>query len=83
MACGTPVITTEIAGIAEEIKSANCGLVIQTNNSSQLTQSILDIIKDSTLREQMSKNSVELIHKFFSWDVVSEAIMELYKRILK
>lgn len=65
MAYGLPIITTNkcVAGL-ELVKEAENGFIIPTEDYRELEKKINDILSDDTLRNNMSRKSLEKIRKY-------------------
>lgn len=81
MACGTPVVATNVGGVARAVKDGLVGFVVPPKNPQEIAKKTLDILKDENLRMKMSKNCVEWV-KNFTWDKIAEKYLEVYKKIL-
>ena len=84
MACGLPVITTNmcVAGI-ELIADGVNGFMIPVGDINALHQAIVRILDDDDLRLMMSKNSLETIRPYTYEDVCKshlEAINSYFKK---
>ncbi|MFC1807902.1 glycosyltransferase family 4 protein [Candidatus Omnitrophota bacterium] len=80
--CGLPVVVTNAGGLPETIIKGKTGLLIEQNNTEALAKSILSLIKNETLRADMSKNAREHIVENFSWDVIVGKLVEVYKDVI-
>jgi glycosyltransferase involved in cell wall biosynthesis len=83
LACETPVITTDIVGIANEIKEKKCGVVIEPKNSLTLSKSILGLLNDDKKRIDMGNNGSKLVKERYNWKDIAKNIENLYKEVLK
>jgi glycosyltransferase involved in cell wall biosynthesis len=63
MACGLPVICTDVAGCAADLVKAN-GRIVAPENAQQLAAAMLEISSDSHLRNRMSQESRNLIRRY-------------------
>jgi len=63
MACGLPVICSDVAGCAADLVHAN-GRLVPAHNADQLAAAMQEIATDSPLRQSMSRESVNLIHHY-------------------
>ena len=63
MACGLPVICTNVAGCAAELVQSN-GRVVDPGNVSQLSHAMLEIGSDPVLRDGMSAESASMILQY-------------------
>lgn len=77
LACGTPVLATNVSGIPDVVEESKTGFLIQSTEPVQLARQITDIMDDAPL-DQISKNGRTLVEEEFSKD----AAVERYKRIL-
>lgn len=80
MACGTPVVATDVGGVRHAIKDGEVGFIVAPKNPQQITEKVLSILKDENLRTEMSKNCLEWV-KNFIWDEVADKYLEVYKKI--
>jgi len=78
MACGMPIICTDVGG-AEELVKGN-GFVVEKNSSSALRNAIQQYQQNPDLIQQHSHASLKLTREF-SWERVAEQYYELYQQI--
>ncbi len=82
MACGTPVVASQVGGLAFLVQDGKTGFVIQGNDPALLADRLIQLIKNSELQQQMSKNS-EVYAKQYAWDIISTKILQVYQEELK
>jgi glycosyltransferase involved in cell wall biosynthesis len=82
MACGRPVVTTEIAGPAEDIIVYGAGIIAERNNVNSLADAILSILVDDDLKERMGRAARKLVEEKYQWPTLVVRIEQLYKDIL-
>lgn len=75
MACGCPVITSNISSLPEVVGDA--GLMIDPNDVENLTESMHEILTKEGLKEDYIKKSLERA-KMFSWKKTAEQTWETY-----
>jgi glycosyltransferase involved in cell wall biosynthesis len=82
MACGTPVIASNVGGLRLTIAHEETGLLVPPQNSGALAAAIQRVLSDpvwaNTLREQSSNHVVQ----HFSWNRVAAQMSDLYRRLL-
>ena len=83
MACGLPVIGSNVPGIKDIIIDGENGILVPPRNPEKLADAILTILNDRTLRQKIGQNARELILKKYSWEVVLDRIMETYYEALE
>lgn len=79
MACGCPVLTTNVGSLPEIVGSA--GIVEDLNNIGGIVNSILEILSNNGLREDMIAKGIERA-KLFSWKDIARETTELYEEVL-
>lgn len=79
MACGTPVIASNLASIPEVTSDA--AMLINPYKSDELTQAMIEIAKDPQLRQQLSQTGIKRSQKF-SWDKTGKATVTLLRNYL-
>ena len=78
LACGTPVVTTDIVGIAADVQKNNTGIVVQPEIDWQLAAAIVEILKDRKAAEEMGDRGRKLVKEKYSWGKVGEKVLKLY-----
>lgn len=79
LACGKPVIATDMAGNGDIINDeTNCGILVKYNDAKGLAYSINRLINDAQLRNTLSKNAIKAARTKFNLDFVVEETYNLY-----
>jgi glycosyltransferase involved in cell wall biosynthesis len=78
MALGTPIVTTDVGGNPEAIKDRNTGILVPFDDKDRILQGIVDIIRDSTLRERMVTEAKKKVKEF-----TDEKMLEKISLLLK
>jgi len=81
MACGLPVIATEIPAHKDLIKNMKNGIFIKPKSPEELAKKILILKENKDLRKKVGKNARKTIEKRFTWDKVSKNYERLYTSI--
>jgi glycosyltransferase involved in cell wall biosynthesis len=79
LACGLPVITTDVCGNPEVIKDGYNGLLVEYNNKKQLKEAILKLWKDKELQKKFIENGYKTLEKFKLEDMLDETLEVLKK----
>ena len=82
MACGKPVVASNVGGIPFVVEEGKTGLLFESGNVKDLADKIMTILKNEELREKMGEAGRERA-KEFTWDKIAERTVEMYKEILK
>jgi glycosyltransferase involved in cell wall biosynthesis len=78
MACGRPIIVSEIIHTADLVKQHNCGLVVPYD-SEAISKAVLQLKDDALLCTKLGRNGLDAAKKFYNWDVQKERLLEVYK----
>jgi glycosyltransferase involved in cell wall biosynthesis len=81
MACGVPVVATSIAGHTDVISNGLNGFLVPVSDSEQMAKCILALMADHKLRGKMGRAARQTIEEKYTWNRVSEAVMECYGRL--
>lgn len=80
LACGTPVVTTDVVGVAEDVLKYACGLVVQPNNAKALAAGIVELLVNQEKRRVLERNSAALVAEYTLTRYV-ELLEEVYDNI--
>ncbi len=77
MAAGLPVVATKVGGNQYLIKSGRNGLLVEEKDSDVLGRSLIELVKDESLRNKMRRNNLEDI-KQKNWQLIAKRITDTY-----
>jgi len=80
MACGKPIIASEVGGIPDMIGD-ECGILVPPGDKRALTNAMLRLALDEGLRRKMGAAAKERYEKLFSPRAVVPLMLETYHRI--
>ncbi|MDP2965010.1 MAG: glycosyltransferase [Pelolinea sp.] len=81
MACGTPVVATQVGGLQYLVQNGITGFTVPHNDPVALEESLTQLICKPELRFQMSRNSLEYASTN-SWETITPRIIDLYKKTI-
>jgi len=79
MACGTPVITTEVSSLPEIVGDA--GILIPSGDESALLHAMVEVLNNTTLHQQLSIEGLKR-SKQFTWQRTARETMKVYQTVL-
>jgi len=79
MAAAKPVIATKVGGNPELIQDGFNGLLIEKENVEQLSQALVELIKDKEKRKNFGQNGLSLVKSKFTMEVMLTQYQELYE----
>lgn len=82
MACGTPVIGSNVGGIKFSIVDERTGFLVPPNNWHALSEKIMEIIQNPKLANQFKENGIKRVNSFFMWSTVARSISSIYEEII-
>lgn len=82
MACGVPVVTTDVSGIPEIIRHDENGLLVKPDDPVALADSLERIYLDKSLAARLSLSGSETVKKRFSGDVSVRRLAALFQSAL-
>ncbi len=77
MACGTPVIASDLPGVRSVFENEKSGLLIKTRDVDDLKKKLQIIIKESEKTKEMSKSARELSERKYSEEIIDSKISKL------
>jgi len=81
MACQTPVISTEIVGVADDVKKSESGMIVPPKDVDMLSEAIIKILKcnNPTI---MGINGRKLVIDKYTWSEIAENTEKLYNKLI-
>jgi D-inositol-3-phosphate glycosyltransferase len=80
MACGVPVITTNVAGVSQLIDKKHTALITSVNNPLLLASQIKYLLTDESAHTQISQDLYKKAQGL-SWEIVVKKIIDVYESI--
>ncbi len=82
MACGLPVVASNVGGIPEMVKDCHNGLLVEPGFADLLAEKIIMLLKNESLRQSCSNGALETA-RLFSWDRNVGRIYEIYDSVIQ
>jgi len=82
MACGTPVIASEVGGLAYLVRDGETGFTIPDQEPDTLCEKISWLLNDHELHATMSQRAVEYAQDY-AWEKIANQIVDLYQGLVK
>ena len=81
MACGVPVIGSDVGGISDIIKNEETGWVVREKDSMALSSVIINSIEKKSLKARLAVNGYEMINDKFSWLIIAKNYLDVYLNV--
>jgi D-inositol-3-phosphate glycosyltransferase len=78
MACGTPVIGSDVGGIKYSVEDGKTGFLVPPNNPEALAERVCRLLSDQELLKRMKQQAVRRANALFRWSQVAEKMAKLY-----
>lgn len=82
MACGTPVIGSDVGGIKYTVAHGKTGFLVPPNDPAALGNRLAELLNNPPLRKRFSRQAVLRVQKYFTWEKVAQGLSEVYARVL-
>jgi len=82
LACQTPVISTNIVGVADDVINTNSGIIVPPKDVDALTDAIIEILSNPELQEKMGYAGRKLVQEKYEWKKIAHEIHSLYEELL-
>jgi glycosyltransferase involved in cell wall biosynthesis len=83
MACGLPVVTTNVPGCRETVREGENGFMVPPKDAGALAMALRRLIADADLRQRLGRLSRERAVQEFSDEVVIAATLKVYGEHVK
>ena len=81
MACGTPVVASQIGGLAYLVQDGETGFHVRDQDPEALAARLVEILDDEVLHHQMGQNAVAFA-KNYSWKAIADQVNEVYGEMM-
>lgn len=78
MACGVPLVGTRVGGIPEIIDDEKTGLLVSPKNEGELSNAIVRLIKNKSLRDELGRSARSRAVSEFSWLSIASKTRKVY-----
>jgi glycosyltransferase involved in cell wall biosynthesis len=76
MACGKPVVASDLGIIRDIIKENQCGLLAKPGNAEDFAEKIRMLLGDAGLRKEFGENGRKAVIERYTWERVAEEILK-------
>jgi len=81
MACGTPVVASQIGGLAFLVQDGVTGYTVPVDDPEALASHLTLLLQDTALRDQMGKQAVKLAQDY-AWEKIADKLIPAYENLL-
>jgi glycosyltransferase involved in cell wall biosynthesis len=78
MACGTPVITSNISSLPEFASDA--ALLVDPHSTDEIAQAITRLLEDEQLRTKLQEQGYQRARQY-TWEISAQKMLHVYRQI--
>ena len=82
MACGVPVIATQVGALPEVVKGEETGLLVPPRDAYALAAAIERLHGDGELRQRLAAAGRRRVERCFSWEQAARQVVDVYQEVL-
>jgi glycosyltransferase involved in cell wall biosynthesis len=83
LACGKPVVASNIKGVGDFLAKTHTGVPFEPENESELAGALIELMADDNRMKEMGEKGRKLVIENYSWDSVAKQIAKILKGIRK
>ena len=80
MACGVPVIATDVIGISEVVEEAQCGILVGAGDTRGLAEAVARIVADPKAAAEMGQRGRQAAVGRYSWEARARQRLDVIER---
>jgi D-inositol-3-phosphate glycosyltransferase len=81
MACGKPVVASQVGGLAFLIQDGVTGYTVPVDDPQELADRLSMLLRDSGLRRRLGEQALQVARQY-AWDKIAARIIELYEQVI-
>ncbi|ODT79077.1 MAG: phosphoheptose isomerase [Nitrosomonadales bacterium SCN 54-20] len=81
MACGTPVIGSNVGGIKSTVMDGRTGFLVPPNDPASLGRRIIELLSSNKLMTYFKENAIRHVNQNYTWMKATHLTANMYERI--
>jgi D-inositol-3-phosphate glycosyltransferase len=81
MACGTPVVASQVGGLAFLVQDGETGFTVPFDDPQALAARLQALLNDPALREQMGARAADFAREY-GWEKIAARVIEVYREFI-
>ena len=82
MACGLPVVVTDVESNKEWVMNGKNGFVVPRRESFKLGQRVIELLQNDDLRKEFGKRNIQIAKRRANWDENFEKLEGIYQQLI-
>ncbi len=81
MACGTPVIGSDVGGISYSVSDGETGFVVPPRDPAALAAKLTELYDNPALARAMGRAGIRRARAMFTWEQVTQQLIDVYQGV--
>jgi D-inositol-3-phosphate glycosyltransferase len=81
MACGTPVVASQVGGLAFLVQDGVTGYVVPGGDPLALSERLTQLLSQPELRKKLGRQAAECAQEY-AWEKIAGRVLEMYREVL-
>jgi glycosyltransferase involved in cell wall biosynthesis len=82
LACGTPLVASNIPGVRTVVEDGGDGLLVEPRNPLALAEAITRMLRDEGARREMGRRGRAKVEARYDWQAVGARLEAIYRHVL-
>jgi D-inositol-3-phosphate glycosyltransferase len=82
MACGTPVVASQVGGLAYLVRNGETGYTVPDGDSDALCKCLTGLLGDTQLRRTLGRQAADYAQNY-AWEKIAAQVFEVYEELVK
>lgn len=82
MACGTPVIGSNVGGIKFTVRDSETGYLVPPNDADAIAQRIASLYQHPELLRTFQQQAIQRANNLFTWPKITRSVANLYESVI-
>ena len=82
MACGTPVVASDVGGLAYLVQDGQTGFTVPVGDPEALADRLTQLLQDKALRERMGQQAASYARQY-AWEKIVKRLKSIYAEMLR
>lgn len=81
MMCGKPILVSDGTSMADIVRKYNCGIVVNSQDISEIQNAIIKLKNDTQLCKQLGANGRRAYEERYNWGIMGKRLLALYHEL--
>ena len=82
MACGTPVVASQVGGLAFLVQDGVTGFTVPVDEPDALADRLMRCVNQPDLQKQLGRQAADLAREY-AWEKIAARMLDLYRQVIE